>query len=73
VKVSVKLWTAAIISAGIAWGGRFALGPIHPIPMAIVVLGTYGVVYFGITTLLAIQESRIVTSRILGILGLNRG
>jgi len=72
VKVSVKLWTAAIISAGIAWGGRFALDPIHPIPMAIVVLGTYGVVYFGITTLLAIQESRLVTSRILGILGLNR-
>ena len=71
-KFSLKLWTAAIISAAIAWGIRIILGPIHPIPLAVLVLGTYGVVYFAITSLFAVQESRAVTLRILRVFGRKR-
>src|SRR5215813_1088699 len=42
----VKLWTAAGISALIGFGLKLILPPMHAIPLAILVLGTYGVLYF---------------------------
>jgi putative peptidoglycan lipid II flippase len=67
-----KLWSAALLSAGIGWGLKWALGAIHPIPMAGVVLGCYGVAYFGVTFLLNIAESRAVVGRVLRILKIAR-
>ena len=63
-----RLWLAALISAGVGWGLKISLGSIHPIPFAAVVLGFYGVTYFGLTYLLNILESRVVIGRILRIL-----
>ena len=54
----VKLWTAAAISAAIGFGLKQILPPIHAIPLAIVVLGTYGVLYFAIGAGFGVPEAR---------------
>ena len=54
----VKLWTAAGISAAIGFGLKQTLPPIHAIPFAILVLGTYGVLYFAIGAGFGVPEAR---------------
>ena len=49
----------------IGWALKLILPHIHPIPLAAIVLGTYGVSYFGVTFLLDIAESRAVINRVL--------
>src|SRR5882672_5623722 len=61
----VKLWIAALLAADIGWGFKLMLGELHPIPLAAVVLGGYGVAYFGVTYLLETPESRVVISRVI--------
>jgi putative peptidoglycan lipid II flippase len=63
----LKLWFAALLSAGAGWGCKLLLGPRHPIPVAAVVLGIYGVSYFGLTSALGIAEARNVIERALRI------
>jgi hypothetical protein len=41
---------------------------LHPIPLAAVVLGAYGVAYFGITFFLELSESRDLIRKILRVL-----
>ena len=67
-----KLWFAASIAAAVGWGLKLLIGHIHPIPLAVVVLGGYGVSYFAITAALRIQESKDVIRRGLRILRLAR-
>jgi len=45
---SAKLWLGALISAAVGWGLKLLVIGWHPIPLAIVVLGGYGVTYFGV-------------------------
>ena len=59
-----KLLIAALISAGIGWAFKWLLFSLHPIPLAAVVLGSYGVAYFAVTYLLNILEARTVIGRI---------
>ena len=61
----IKLWVAALISAGIGWAFKMALGTLHPLPLAAVVLGSYGVAYFAVTFALGLAEARAVVGRIL--------
>ncbi|MDQ5846045.1 MAG: murein biosynthesis integral membrane protein MurJ [Acidobacteriota bacterium] len=67
-----RLWFGAIVSAAAGWGLKLLLGPIHPIPLAAAVLGSYGVLYFGVTYVLAVTESRAVIGQILRILKIRR-
>ena len=60
-----KLFLAALISAGIGWALKWLLFSLHPIPMAAVVLGCYGVTYFGFTYFLNILEARLLIDRII--------
>jgi putative peptidoglycan lipid II flippase len=60
----IKLWAAALLCAGIGWGLKLLLGNLHPIPLAAVVLGSYGVAYFVVTSLLGIAEAHSVIGRI---------
>ena len=60
----IKLWIAALLAADIGWGFKLLLGDIHPIPLAAVVLGGYGVAYFGVSYFLDISEARTVIGRI---------
>ena len=61
----VKLWSGAVIGAAVGWGLRLLLGERHPLIMAIVVLGSYGSVYFGVTAALGVSESKKVIKRLL--------
>jgi putative peptidoglycan lipid II flippase len=53
-----QVWAAALVAAAIARGILFALGHRGPIPTAIVVLSVYGVVFFGVSTLLKLPEAQ---------------
>ena len=68
----IRLWSAALLAAGIAWALKWATASLHPIPVAVVVLGGYGLTYFGVTHLMGIAESRLVTGRVLRLLKLRR-
>jgi putative peptidoglycan lipid II flippase len=63
-----KLWVSAVVSAGLAWGLRLLLGGRHPIIMAALVLTPYGLLYFGLTALWGLPESRSVVGRFTRIL-----
>jgi putative peptidoglycan lipid II flippase len=59
----IKLWIAALLAADIGWTFKLLLGEIHPIPLAALVLGSYGVAYFAVAYFLELSESRAVFSK----------
>ncbi|MBA2702384.1 MAG: murein biosynthesis integral membrane protein MurJ [Blastocatellia bacterium] len=61
----IKLWLAAFVAAGIGWGLKLLVGNLHPIPLAGIVLGGYGISYFAITLALGISASQAVVGRLL--------
>ncbi|HEX3558557.1 MAG TPA: murein biosynthesis integral membrane protein MurJ [Pyrinomonadaceae bacterium] len=67
-----KLWLAAALSAAVAWGLKLALGPIHPIPLAALVLTPYGLLFFALTSAFGLPESRAVVGRVLRMLRLGK-
>ena len=52
-----KLWASAVAGGAVAWGLKLALPAMHPIVGAVVILGPYGLVYFGMTFAMKIPES----------------
>jgi putative peptidoglycan lipid II flippase len=68
-----KLWVSAVVSAGVAWGLRLLVGGRHPIILAALVLTPYGLLYFGLTALWGLPESRAVVGRFTLILRRRRG
>ena len=58
-----KLWLSAAASAAVAWGIRLLVGRVHPIPLAVLVLTPYGLLYFALTSAWGLSESRAVVSR----------
>lgn len=68
----VKLWIAALLAADIGWTFKLLLGEMHPIPLAAVVLGGYGVAYFGLTFFLELSESRAVIGKVMRLLRFRR-
>jgi putative peptidoglycan lipid II flippase len=67
-----RLWIAALLAADIGWTLKIVLPHLHPIPLAAVVLGLYGISYFGVSSFLDISESRVVLGKILRVLKLVR-
>ena len=61
----VKLWLAAVVAAGIGWALKLLVGDLHPIPLATLVLGGYGISYFAITFAFGIAPSQAVVVRLL--------
>src|SRR6185295_5781460 len=59
----LKLWGAAAVAALVGFGLKRILPPMHAIPLAILVLGTYGVLYFVIGAALQITEARDILKR----------
>jgi putative peptidoglycan lipid II flippase len=66
----IKLWIAALLAADVGWALKVLLSNLHPIPLAAVVLGSYGVSYFAVTFILDITEARPVIGRALRLLRL---
>jgi putative peptidoglycan lipid II flippase len=59
-----KLWLAASVAAGIGWELKLLVGDLHPIPLAAIVLGGYGISYFAITFAFGISASQAVVDRL---------
>jgi len=54
----VTLWSSATVAAALALGAKIAVGSLHPIVTAAIVLGLYGIVYVGTTMTMRIPEAR---------------
>ena len=67
-----KLWVSAGASAAAAWAVKLALGPLHPVVLAALVLMPYGLLYFGLTSALGLDESRAVVGRFMRVLRLRK-
>jgi putative peptidoglycan lipid II flippase len=52
----LKLWVSAGAAAAAGWGGKLMMNLSHPIVLAIVSLGMYGVVYFGVAIIFHLPE-----------------
>ncbi|MGI8899050.1 MAG: murein biosynthesis integral membrane protein MurJ [Pyrinomonadaceae bacterium] len=63
----LKLWFAAFLGAAAGWGCKLLLGPRHPVPVAILVLGIYGLSYFALSSAFGIPEARTMIGRALRI------
>jgi putative peptidoglycan lipid II flippase len=59
----LKLAVSAAIGAAGAWMVKLRLPALHPIPAAVVILGTYGLVYFGMSAVFKIPEMAALLSR----------
>ena len=60
----VTLWASALIAAAAGLGVERMAAGTHRIAMAVLVLGSFGVLYFILTTALGIPESSAVLRRI---------
>lgn len=60
-----RLWLAATAGAAVAWSLKLLISPLHPIPLAIIVLGAYGITYFAVTSALGLPEARVLIERVL--------
>ncbi len=54
----LKLWALAFAASAAAYGIKLAVGTNHPLPLAVVALGLYGVIYLGGSVLLGIPEAK---------------
>ena len=61
---TAKLWVGALASVVVGWGLKVLVAGWHPIPLAVVVLGGYGVTYFGVGYLFGLTQARIIIDRI---------
>jgi len=60
---TLRLWVAALIAAAAAWGVKLAAAWPGPIVTGAVVIGAYGLVYFGTTFALRVPEASAVWRR----------
>ena len=67
VRYVAQLWAAAAAGAVVGWGIKLALPPLHPIVVAVVVLGAYGGVFLGATIALRVPEAAAATRRMVAL------
>ena len=61
----IKLWSAAIAGAALAWLVKMVLPNMHPAFSAVFVLGTYGLVFMGVALFFRIPEAAALWRRVL--------
>ncbi|MEO8597923.1 MAG: murein biosynthesis integral membrane protein MurJ [Candidatus Solibacter sp.] len=59
-----QLWASAAVGAAVAWGIKLALGKMHPIPAAAMILIPYGLTYFAVAWLLKVDECAALFARV---------
>jgi putative peptidoglycan lipid II flippase len=60
-----KLWTAGLAGAAAGWAIHHFLPQVSPIPLAVIVLGPYGIIYFAASAMLGIEEGRTFFGRLM--------
>jgi putative peptidoglycan lipid II flippase len=66
---AARIWTAAVVCAGVGLGLKYLVGELHPIVVAALVLTPYGLLYFAITAAMKLPEARAVVGRFTRIIG----
>jgi hypothetical protein len=61
---TLKLWLAAIVGAGMAWGVKLLLIDAPRMWMAIATLVVFGIAYLLLTAIMGVDEAIQLTSRI---------
>ena len=59
----LKLWVASIAGAAVAWLVKLSAPPLHPVVSAALILGAYGLMFFGAAFLLKIPELATALAR----------
>lgn len=59
----LTLWACAALAAAAGWGVKMFLGAAHPWVLAVLVLGTFGIVYLVTTAVVGIDEARALITR----------
>jgi putative peptidoglycan lipid II flippase len=59
----IKLWSSAVLAAGLGWAIKLGLGPHNPRLLAVLVVGPYGLAYFGATAALRVKEASAAIER----------
>ena len=60
-----RMFGAALAAAAVGHGVRIAVAGLHPVPMAALVVGAFGVVYFAVARALGLTEARVFVDSIL--------
>jgi putative peptidoglycan lipid II flippase len=60
-----RMFGAALIAGAAGYGVKVAVGPLHPIIVAVLVLGTFGVIYFGVARALGLSEAKVVMDSVM--------
>jgi len=60
---AARIWAAAAACALVALGLKYLAGGLHPVFVAALVLGPYGLLYFGLTAALGLPEANAVVGR----------
>ena len=64
----LTLCLAAGAGAAAGWAGKWMMGLSHPIPLAILSLGLYGVVYLGVAVAFRVPEAKGLISKVSGLI-----
>jgi putative peptidoglycan lipid II flippase len=56
-RFTLQLWGAAVIGAGAGWIIKWTIGPLHPLVIAVFVLGSYGLVYLAMVLIFGVPEA----------------
>jgi putative peptidoglycan lipid II flippase len=64
VPLLVRLWASAVLAGVVAWMIRHFVMTLHPIAVAVVVLGAYGLCYVAVTSALGVPEATALTDRL---------
>ena len=65
----VRLWSASLAAAGVAWGAKLVLGVTHPLLLGAVALPLYGATYLAVTAGMGIPEASAMAGRVTRLLG----
>jgi putative peptidoglycan lipid II flippase len=68
----VRLWVAASAAAAAGWAVKLIIGVDHPIGLAILCLGLYGSIYFGVTKAFRLPEATGLINKVTGLVGFRR-
>jgi putative peptidoglycan lipid II flippase len=64
----IRLWSSAIAGAAVAWIVKLVSPAAHPVVIAVLVLGPYGVVFFAAAFALRVPEASAAFARLGGVL-----
>jgi putative peptidoglycan lipid II flippase len=60
-----RMFASALLAGFAGYAVKWTIGAMHPIVVAVLVLGTFGVVYFGVAWLTGLSEAKVVMGSVM--------